>query len=838
MPGTSMPSRNKKLFKRPFPSAMGHMPAEETTPTQKDISMIETLPHAATSDDSAIQHSSTQHSPPCSSSLVSSDPPSPQKSSPGALAAGVQGRTEEQHLSWQDISLLATAPGKAIRRITTRARPTYAAGSARKRARRARRRRLSKRTRLVLIVSLLAMLAPGVIFAIGVGANVYVMFNYAMRGVQHIQRVQAIFANVKSDPGELVDASRLHAAQAELVAAEGQFERLHGALVNDAFVNDVPFFDAQVASALALSQLGVDASRMGVKLNKMLLALAPSFSSSMAANTSKPLITPGMYATITATVASILPDLDDMRAQAQILSPGALPLSASQRALLGEVVQAVPQVQAIVTQLYTLRDGLGWLLGVGTRRTFLVETMDRAELRPTGGFTGQFGELITNGGRITPPALRNIGPIEENNPNSPVNGAPAPAAYRSWWPIPNWGLRDANLSADFPTSAQMIMQQYEFEFGQRLDGVMMFTPFAIEHILAITGPITMSAYHDTITAQNLEQRLHYYQLDNAGIRHEEVVSHISDPQEARKIFTQQLAGALISRVAHAAPGQLAEIARGMFYDMRTKDVEVYVSNAQLEQYLVQHGEAALVDRGTSSDGLYVVQANVSASKASQYVRTMIDDEVTLNASGGATHVMRLRLVYTQVGPVYGLDTYRDYVRVYVPPGSQFLWGDGFDTTIPLCGAGFGSCPRYDAYGNGDLLCPAGQFEPGAATTMLNDPNVGSNHPLDTVGPPTNFTSDVPGRAMFGGWVVIPKNCTMTVTLSWYVPPPGHGRYSLLVQRQSATFPELDLTVLPAPGACAALKMGGMHFEGVMSGLDLTFTLKPSDTTACYPQVPV
>ncbi len=838
MPGTSMPSRNKKLFKTPFLRAMRHIPTEETAPTQKDISLIETLPHAATSDDTAVQQPSTRQDQPSSSIVPSSEPSSQQESAPAPLAPDVQAPAEEESLSWQDISLLVTAPGKAIRRITTRARPRHIAGSARRRVKRARERRLSRRTRLVLIVSLLGILAPGVIFAIGVGANAYVMFNYAMHGVQHIQKVQAIFANVKSDPHELVDASRLHAAQAELVAAEGQFERLHSALVNDAFVNGMPFFGTQVTSARALSQIGVDASRMGVKLSKMLLVLAPSFSSSMAANTSKPLITPGMYATITATVGSILPDLDDMRAQAQILSPGALPLSASQRALLGEVVQVVPQVQEVVTQLYTLRDGLGWLLGVGTPRTFLVETMDRAELRPTGGFTGQFGELITNGARITPPALRNIGPIEENNPNSPVNGALAPAAYRSWWPIPNWGLRDANLSADFPTSAQMIMRQYQFEFGRQLDGVIMFTPFAIEHILQITGPITMSAYHDTITAQNLEQRLHYYQLDNAGIRHEEVVSHIADPQEARKIFTQQLASALISRVTHAPTSQLVEIARGLFYDMQAKDVEVYVSNAQLEQYLVQHGDAALVEQGTSSDGLYVVQANVSASKASQYVRTMIDDAVTLNATGGARHVMRLRLVYTQIGPVYGLDTYRDYVRVYVPPGSQFLWGDGFDTGMPLCGAGFGSCPRYDAYGNGDLLCPAGQFEPGAATSMLDDPYAGSNHPLDTVGPPTNFTSDVPGRAMFGGWVVIPKNCTMTVTLSWYVPPPGHGRYSLLVQRQAATFPELDLTILPAPGACEALKTAGLRFEGVMSGPDLTFTVKPSSTTSCYPQVPV
>jgi len=78
--------------------------------------------------------------------------------------------------------------------------------------------------------------------------------------------------------------------------------------------------------------------------------------------------------------------------------------------------------------------------------------------------------------------------------------------------------------------------------------------------------------------------------------------------------------------------------------------------------------------------------------------------------------------------------------------------------------------------------------------------------------------------MFGGWVVIPKNCTLTVTLSWYVPPVGHAPYSLLVQRQASTFPELDLTILPTPGNCAVLATSGLHFNGIMGGLDLAFAL--------------
>jgi hypothetical protein len=94
--------------------------------------------------------------------------------------------------------------------------------------------------------------------------------------------------------------------------------------------------------------------------------------------------------------------------------------------------------------------------------------------------------------------------------------------------------------------------------------------------------------------------------------------------------------------------------------------------------------------------------------------------------------------------------------------------------------------------------------------------------------------------MFGGWVIVPKNCTMTVTVSWYVLPLGTTPYSLQVQRQTGTFPELDLTILPTPGNCNVLHTAGLHFDGVMSE-DMSFTtndftsLLPSTSTTCYPQ---
>ncbi len=702
----------------------------------------------------------------------------------------------------------------------------------------------NKKTNVVLVAILVCILAPSLL-TLGYSANVYLLYSHARNGVNHLLKVKDIFTGANAHEAGLLDAAKLQAAQDEFAAAHDDFSQLHDMLKKDAVVNAVaavlPQFGPQISSARSLSQIGVDVSDIGQKLVAAGVTVAPSFRGSLLTASKKPLVTPAMLALASTTIAYILPRLSDIQAQSRHLSLDVLPISAQQRDQLEQLLQAIPQAETDLTLAHDLM-GSGWILGVDAPRTLLVQTMDRAELRPTGGFTGQFGELQIDAGRVAPFSLKNIGPYEENNPTSPVNGQLAPAPYSSWWTIPNWGLRDSNLSADFPTSARIAIQAYNYEFNRKVDGVMLFSPILIEHVLQITGPIQVPNYHETITAQNLEERLHYYQLDNAGIRKEQMVEHVLDATAARKLFTATVSRLMIDHLRHAPPDELIAIARELLYDLKTKDLQVYVTNAQIEDLLIKHSAAAQIDRSTTHDGLYIVQANVSASKASQYVRTVIHDTVSLDAKGGATHVMQLRLIYNQVGPVYGLDTYRDYIRIYVPPTSTYLWGDGFDTGVPFCSAGYGACPEYDAYSNGDLLCPAGQFDPGAATDMLGDPYLRRNHPLDQVGPPTSIdNSDEPGRNMYAGWAVIPKNCTLTISLSWYVPPMGHGPYTLLVQRQSSTFPELDLTILPTPGDCSLFKSQGEHVDSVMSSEDLTFVLKPRDNAVnngggCYPQM--
>jgi len=709
------------------------------------------------------------------------------------------------------------------------------------------RRPRSKRYYLVSRI-LLGILLFGILVSVGAGIgfglSAYTIYtglrSQAESGVQHLLNVKTIFTGVSAHPGGFLDSGKLLSSQREFIAARTDFQQVQYKLDHTAVIqtvtNSFRQYLTQVRAARAVSQVGIDVANIGQQLTTIALILAPSFRGPLLTSNSKPLITQNMLDLVGATINSILPLLSDIQSQTRTISINSLPVRAQQRDQLVQLLQALPQAQSDLVQVLELLGAANWMLGVDQPRTYLVQTLDRAELRPTGGFTGQYGELHVQGGRVAPFTLRDISLVEYIN-NSPTAGQLAPPPYRSWWPFANWGLRDSNVSADFPTSAQIAMAQYELEVGHPVDGVIVITPFLIEHVLQIIGPVYVPGYKETITAQNLEDRLHYYQLNNSGIANQIAQSPGVTSTSDRKRFTGLLAQLLLNKIRQAPSSEILAMARVMLHDLKTRDLQVYFSNPQVEDLLMKYNYASQVDRSTTHDGLFVVQANLSASKASQYVQTIMHDTVTLDANGGATHVLQLRLVYNQIGPVYGYDTYRDYVRIYVPPDSKFLWGDGFDTGVPLCGGRYQQCSPTGVYPQDELLCPAGQFQPGASAPSITDPDGGHWHPLDTIGPPTNFASDETGRAMFGGWVVVPKNCTMTVTLSWYVPPIGQAPYTLLVQRQAGTLPELDLTILPTPGDCTALKTAGLHFDSIM-GQDMSFTpagLKPTAQTACYPQ---
>src|SRR5262249_288942 len=181
--------------------------------------------------------------------------------------------------------------------------------------------------------------------------------------------------------------------------------------------------------------------------------------------------------------------LDDVQVKLASVSLSDLPVSAKQKAQFTKLISELPTIHKGLSLANELLGTAGWLLGVGQPRNFLIQTLDRAELRPTGGFTGNYGVLTIHNGKVDPFELFNVNDIEYGYQQKGwICGKRPPREY-SWWAFANWGLRDSNLSPDFPTSAKMIADIFQHETGQQVDGVIQFSPVVIAHVLKVTGPL-------------------------------------------------------------------------------------------------------------------------------------------------------------------------------------------------------------------------------------------------------------------------------------------------------------------------------------------------------------
>ncbi|GAC1450206.1 MAG: hypothetical protein PVSMB4_08940 [Ktedonobacterales bacterium] len=669
------------------------------------------------------------------------------------------------------------------------------------------------------------------------------------------------------------DAAHLATAQHELHAAQLEFRQLADLLDRPdptlSLAVSVPAVASKATTARELVYVGEDASTLGLDMLSAVTPLLTRLHAGVLSKATTPLITTQEAAQIRAWLVRAVPRIDDVETRLSRVHAGDLPVNACQRAEFERLTGQLPVLNDVLAQAPAYFDAAMWLAGVDHPRQFLVQTMDRSELRPTGGFTGDYGVIVADSGRVKVSKLHDVDYVDYHI-NCGSCGRPRPAIYE-WWPFPNWGLRDSNLSPDFPTTAKVNMQLFHDEHvgawlssidpsvgsvAPAVDGVIAFTPAPIAHILLVTGPITLPDYGDTITATNLEDRIHYWQNDPAAIAREGTICPGSSDSKIgtrRKCFTQAVAKVLQERVRSMSMSQLMSLAKVLLNDMTDHEIQVYVTNPQIEDLLIKYGYATHLTTLPGQDSLMIDQANVSVAKSAPFIKVAVHDDITLDAKGGATHQLTMTFANTVESHfVDGYTTYRDYVRIYVPEQARLLDGNGFDTGTPLCWApplwsptakqpdrfkGLPVCSP-DPYPDRTLVCPSGGYGPGPRSYDAFGGDSHTDMPLDYLGMPPNTTSDVAGRAMFGGYVVIPNYCSATLTLSWYVPnvalparavPADAPAYQLAVEHQVSTHIPFTIQVQPAKSVIGEVNTPA-HFQQALDADALITIPRTASTT--------
>ena len=543
---------------------------------------------------------------------------------------------------------------------------------------RKKRKKLSLRAKLILVTMLVLIVGPGIWATIfgyqTLSTDYHADMAQAQAGILHLHNASMQLQTLQKNA---FNGAAVAQAQREFAAAESAFSQVEVNLASFPSVSTlVPVYGGKLGSALRLLPLAIEVAQAGEVGCSILSMLISRFHDPL--NTKGGGLSVADMATLTTKVRQILTIASMAVAQANELQPADLQLDPRLASAVATFHKYLPTIQQWMNDAGSLLTVLPSLLGIGKPANYLIEMVDASELRPTGGFIGNYGIASVAGGRFTGAHITDVYLLDW-----PFHAANKRIAYPSqytWFSqylaSDSWSFRDSNLDADFPTVARNSEANYLREGGNvPVQGVISITPALIQQMLAITGPIRVPEYQQTVTAQNLVGLIHYYQL-GAGRQGNDIPAPDGN-SSVRKHFTALLAEQFMARIHQLSPAQMVKVLQVIWSALHTKDIQVYFNAVAAESLLQQnHLDAAL--QSPAGDGLFVVDTNVAPDKANSLITNTLNDQVVIDSNGNAIHHTTLRYAWLTNGNVYGSLLYRDYLRVYLPPDSTVSVQDGWE----------------------------------------------------------------------------------------------------------------------------------------------------------------
>lgn len=309
------------------------------------------------------------------------------------------------------------------------------------------------------------------------------------------------------------------------------------------------------------------------------------------------------------------------------------------------------KVMNALVQDFTRRDD--------TARTFLVLLQNNMELRPGGGFLGQYAVIKIKNGEVISTFLEDANLLDQRI--SAKITPPYPLTRMMG--IRKWKFRDSNFSPDFPTNAAKA--EYFYRLSGRaanFDGVIAVNTDVFSHILELTGPITVPGYGITFTSVDgtlkLEEYVEKYYIMNPGV----------DTQN-RKNIMKVMAPIMIDKIFSL--GNISKIADFIHYEFKNRNIMVHLKDEKLQSQIESVYWDGKVEEDWGSDYLMMVDANMGALKTDYYIKREVSYDIDLTT---ARPQVSLNILYKNTAP-YGdwrTSDYHSYLRIYVPQGSNFL----------------------------------------------------------------------------------------------------------------------------------------------------------------------
>lgn len=349
-------------------------------------------------------------------------------------------------------------------------------------------------------------------------------------------------------------------------------------------------------------------------------------------------------------------------AQANLKNINSSDIPEDKRAQFDQIRQWLP---VFVDSLQEINSGLDFavnFLGDNDLKRYLVVFQNDNELRATGGFMGSYALVDFKSGRIDKITI-------------PEDGSyTARAKLTELWQSPKalqrintrWEFHDSNWWPDYPASAQNIMEFYNKSGGPTIDGVIAINSGWMKNLIAVLGPVDLPGYGKTITADNYEMELQ-----------KSIELESTDKSKAKKILGD-LSSELLERLFDSTPDKYLAITGVVTKGLSQKEILIYMSDPDLQKFVYDHNWDGRI-KDSSFDYLSVISTNIGGGKTDNAIKQNIYHVASIDSDGSIIDTVVInRSHFGSPESFFTKQTSTDYLRVYVPKGSQLLRAVGFD----------------------------------------------------------------------------------------------------------------------------------------------------------------
>lgn len=362
--------------------------------------------------------------------------------------------------------------------------------------------------------------------------------------------------------------------------------------------------------------------------------------------------------------------------------------------LVGPLVDPVSQLKDGLDQVTGALDAgaqvatlLPPMLGADGPRTYLLVSLNSAELRSAGGIVGAFAVLHAENGAVTLTDQRST--IDLKGIDTSILPLTDEELAVDTDRLGRW-VQDAVITPEFPRSAQLLAARWERDMGQKVDGVIAADPVGARYALKATGPVTEPGGSKIDAADVLQVLLR------------DSYRKYADPADADGFYAGVAAS--IFKAVGAGQGDPHGLVSALARAGTEGRIRIWSANPKEQATLAGTTVGAAFLTGKFGDASGVFLNDGTAGKLDYYLKTKLTIEDLKCTGADPTATVRLDLQYKPPADVASLPEYVTgtaktglpvgdlvtNISVYAPVGAPLQslgLGDGFvsGTTATVAG---------------------------------------------------------------------------------------------------------------------------------------------------------